>query len=207
MRPHALQRVLGPLGPRRIIGVAFELIPQWWHLTNGMKNLRIFYFFFFISAPQHWVFSPSFFFLVFFFLKEWADSSGGGCAYEEAAWGRLSSAPQHWVESQLVTPSAASSGFDLDEVNCPLFRCILHQPIKKNVYININKKWVFNERDLDQKFLHMKRLKEKRKKRTVRRHWNFQELVSSRRNLQPNHIKIMIWRKINQDTWFLFFLD
>lgn len=28
LSPHALQSDLGPAGPRRIIGVAFELIPQ-----------------------------------------------------------------------------------------------------------------------------------------------------------------------------------
>lgn len=31
-RPHALHRVLGPPGPRRIIGVDVSLIPQCWHL-------------------------------------------------------------------------------------------------------------------------------------------------------------------------------
>lgn len=30
--PQALQRVLGPEGPRRIIGVQLELMPQWVHL-------------------------------------------------------------------------------------------------------------------------------------------------------------------------------
>lgn len=33
--PQALQRVLGPFGPRRIIGVDFELIPQWVHLQKA----------------------------------------------------------------------------------------------------------------------------------------------------------------------------
>lgn len=32
--PHALQRVLGPAGPRRIIGVDFELVPQCVHLKR-----------------------------------------------------------------------------------------------------------------------------------------------------------------------------
>lgn len=32
--PHALQRVLGPAGPRRIIGVDFELVPQCVHLIR-----------------------------------------------------------------------------------------------------------------------------------------------------------------------------
>ena len=33
--PQALQRDLGPDGPRRIIGVAFELVPQCVHLDKS----------------------------------------------------------------------------------------------------------------------------------------------------------------------------
>lgn len=39
LSPHALQRDLGPAGPRRIIGVDFELILQCLHLLrNGKRN-------------------------------------------------------------------------------------------------------------------------------------------------------------------------
>ena len=39
LRPHALQRVLRPAGPRRIIGVFLELIPQCVHLQRKfMQN-------------------------------------------------------------------------------------------------------------------------------------------------------------------------
>ena len=37
-RPQALQRDLGPDGPRRIIGVDFELIPQCVHLVKHVEN-------------------------------------------------------------------------------------------------------------------------------------------------------------------------
>ena len=41
LSPHALQRVLGPAGPRRIIGVDLELIPQCVHLHRKiMQNNR-----------------------------------------------------------------------------------------------------------------------------------------------------------------------
>lgn len=40
LSPHALQRDLGPAGPRRIIGVDFELIPQCLHLLRyGKRNI------------------------------------------------------------------------------------------------------------------------------------------------------------------------
>lgn len=45
--------------------------------------------------------------------------------YSDAAWGRPSTEPKSWVASKFVTPSVASSGFDLDDVNWPLLRCIL----------------------------------------------------------------------------------
>lgn len=38
--PQALQRVLGPEGPRRIIGVHLELIPQWVHLRKTHSRLK-----------------------------------------------------------------------------------------------------------------------------------------------------------------------
>lgn len=37
-RPQALQRDLGPDGPRRIIGVDFELVPQCVHLDKQVKK-------------------------------------------------------------------------------------------------------------------------------------------------------------------------
>lgn len=45
--------------------------------------------------------------------------------YSDAACGRPSTAPHCWVASQFVTPCVASSGFNFDDVNCPLLRCIL----------------------------------------------------------------------------------
>lgn len=36
--PHALQSDLGPAGPRRIIGVDFELVPQCLHLLRQQEN-------------------------------------------------------------------------------------------------------------------------------------------------------------------------
>ena len=38
--PHALQRVLGPSGPRRICGVAFALMPHRMHLNKFNRSLR-----------------------------------------------------------------------------------------------------------------------------------------------------------------------
>jgi len=38
MSPQALQSVLGPSGPRRIIGVAFSLIPQCRQLAHMFAN-------------------------------------------------------------------------------------------------------------------------------------------------------------------------
>lgn len=38
-RPQALQRDLGPEGPRRIIGVDFELMPQCVHLNNHVEEI------------------------------------------------------------------------------------------------------------------------------------------------------------------------
>lgn len=41
LSPHALHKVLGPAGPRRIIGVDFELIPQCVHLHRAYgKDLQ-----------------------------------------------------------------------------------------------------------------------------------------------------------------------
>lgn len=45
--------------------------------------------------------------------------------YADAAGGRFSGKPHCWVASQLVTPDDESSGFGLDDMNWPLFRCIL----------------------------------------------------------------------------------
>lgn len=39
--PQALQRDLGPDGPRRIIGVDFELVPQCVHLDKGTNDTNI----------------------------------------------------------------------------------------------------------------------------------------------------------------------
>lgn len=39
--PHALQRDLGPDGPRRIIGVDFELMPQCVHLHKHTKTQNV----------------------------------------------------------------------------------------------------------------------------------------------------------------------
>ena len=36
--PHALQRVFGPSGPRRIIGVDFSLMPQCWQLKRFKRK-------------------------------------------------------------------------------------------------------------------------------------------------------------------------
>ena len=38
LSPHALHKVLGPAGPRRIIGVDFELIPQCVHLHRALSK-------------------------------------------------------------------------------------------------------------------------------------------------------------------------
>jgi hypothetical protein len=38
IRPQALQRDLGPAGPRRIAGVSLELMPQFWQL-EGQTNI------------------------------------------------------------------------------------------------------------------------------------------------------------------------
>ena len=38
LSPHALHNVLGPVGPRRIIGVDFELIPQCVQLCRKLNN-------------------------------------------------------------------------------------------------------------------------------------------------------------------------
>jgi len=34
INPQALHKVLGPAGPRRIAGVIFSLVPQFWHLQS-----------------------------------------------------------------------------------------------------------------------------------------------------------------------------
>lgn len=38
IKPHALHKVLGPAGPRRIAGVLFSLTPQCWHFRK-LKNI------------------------------------------------------------------------------------------------------------------------------------------------------------------------
>jgi hypothetical protein len=42
MRPHALHKVFGPAGPRRIAGVSFSLTPQCVHLRLKDKKLKDF---------------------------------------------------------------------------------------------------------------------------------------------------------------------
>lgn len=42
LSPHALHRVLGPAGPRRIIGVDFELIPQCLHLHIAAPKIKMY---------------------------------------------------------------------------------------------------------------------------------------------------------------------
>lgn len=41
LSPQALHRVLGPAGPRRIIGVDFEPVPQCVHLTNMILETKL----------------------------------------------------------------------------------------------------------------------------------------------------------------------
>lgn len=122
IKPHALHKVLGPAGPRRIAGVLFSLTPQCWHfrkLKNISERINIKRgITAIIKISKQYIVEKEFKILSYNKLKPWTHTVSERVP---PSWRQLC------ADSQLEAPELS-----FKDANWPFFRCILEQQLKIN---------------------------------------------------------------------------